>query len=405
MTSRPTQVDWTDSEARQRVEEFVLMFTLVLLPFHQHVTVASSRVNLSFGDPLVVLVLVVFVPTSQFLRLPDLSRNVLLFLISVIVGTLTLSVLAPIHFDSVEALMNLGKLSGSVAWFIAFAFLLMRDPRRRVRIAAVTIVVVSALIAIFSVFALLQGVSRVSGPFGNPNLYADYLLLSFYSCIYLYEQSNHKTETTIAALGFLGLLFISLIGTQSRAGLGAFIISFGFYGMLKLRKRGWTLKLRDGLLASTSAILVITAILFSGIDVDRYVGLLQSNVKTGGRLLTWRALWEAFLQSPIVGIGLGQTENVVGIGGGPSTPHNTYVRFLGETGLIGFVTFGGVLTDIIKSGFKGAFGTDVNFAPVFAYLSSSFLLGFFHGIINFRSLWVGIGIFTTLYYIGANHGE
>jgi O-antigen ligase len=397
--------DWARSKTRRHAEDFLLLFILLLLPFHQYVTFAGARVNLSFADPLIALVFIVVIPTSQVILLPDLSQRVLIFLTTIIFGTVTLNVLAPHYFNSLEALLNLLKLSGSVAWFLAVAFLLMRDPSRRIRIAVFTIVGISALTAILSLFNLLQGTARVTGLFENPNIYVDLLMLSFYLTIFIYKKSERNTEETIVCLALLSLFATIIVGTQSRAGLGAFIISLCFYVTLQVWKRSRQIKIREVLLLSATGIFILTAILFSGTPIDRYVGLIQGNIKTGGRLATWSALWEAFLRSPIFGIGIGQTENIVAAGVGPSTPHNTYIRFLGETGIIGFAALGGIIVEIIKSGFRGVFGADVHLAPVFAYLCSSLLNGFFHGIINFRSLWVGIGIFITLYHLGADNGE
>jgi len=87
-------------------------------------------------------------------------------------------------------------------------------------------------------------------------------------------------------------------------------------------------------------ILALILILFLG-----YFALTQRQASFDARLIIWQKAWEVFMAHPILGIGPGTFGNYL-------QPHNIFLAFLLQTGIIGFIGFLLLLIQFFRMGIR-----------------------------------------------------
>lgn len=146
---------------------------------------------------------------------------------------------------------------------------------------------------------------RVSSFLGNANVFAGYLELAIpvAAALGLWEKSIkwRVTALTAALLGILCILF-----TFSRGGLFSMSVGVGAVLIYRFRKRLWIPALISILFVG---FLVNNADLFERqISFFMNPGKLVSQPTLLHRYVTYRGLWNQFLDSPVTGIGWGAEE-------------------------------------------------------------------------------------------------
>ncbi len=140
----------------------------------------------------------------------------------------------------------------------------------------------------------------------------------------------------------LVLVTFALLGqallTFSRGGVYSFVIgfvAFGFHLMSSPRARG-----RFLVLAAVGLALLL-AVVFPSLNnlTSGALALRFADLDTTGRVEAAQADWEAFLDSPITGVGVGMgaayRQEVLGV---PLAAHTAFTRLLGEHGIFGILT-------------------------------------------------------------------
>ena len=143
----------------------------------------------------------------------------------------------------------------------------------------------------------------------------------------------------------LAMGFVTLLCTQSLGGLAAFgaVVVLGILFLIRTWK------------ARTLICSCIVAIAGSFYVYYEILNPAHEGASFGydqvTRLLLWGVAWNLFTQSPVLGVGWGNFVELYGpylkdfsfIPAGIFATHNTYLQFLTETGIVGFVTFFGLL--------------------------------------------------------------
>jgi len=172
--------------------------------------------------------------------------------------------------------------------------------------------VVLAFVQALDVWEHASWVHRMPGPrrpganLGQTNQLATFVLFSVASLVYLFESRRLRVVT---ALPMAAILLLGLAITESRTGALSLFLMVGWW-MLKHRRFGSILSLR------AVALWVIffagcfwfwpsclNFILIGGLDD---AAATQVNMRAGTRLLVWPQLWQAVLQRPWFGWGLGE---------------------------------------------------------------------------------------------------
>lgn len=243
-------------------------------------------------------------------------------------------------------------------------------------------------------------VPRVSGPFGHPNLFGDYLVLS--GVLLWARWPAWSVRWRKAALVLAGLLGLSLLLTTSTAWLAAGILAllWGFRWRRKVSGNGepllpWFLIVAGG----ATTIATLSGVLFS---MDFRLGPLA--VTTGGiRPRIWASALGAFAESPLLGVG---ASPYVAEAAEPMDPeqvvylwdaHSVYLSVLGQYGLVGLALLGGGLAILVRGVFGLAAEGGRSLSPrVRTALLAGFLALAIHGTLiageDFRHWWAWLGL-------------
>lgn len=206
--------------------------------------------------------------------------------------------------------------------------------------------VASALIAIYQLAThtgvRIAGETRASGTFFHPDGAAMYFAIGATASLWQYFDNGRRRWD-----GLLALLFAAAtLATFSLTGLASLIVMLMAFGAL----RPGALRRKVGSFAL--AILIVLAFLATPLGAERIANESSTNLgggptrsvtntSLGWRFYKWRTLipeWEA---SPILGQGLGTTVTAEGTSENLTAgkvPHNEYIRYLVETGVLGLAT-------------------------------------------------------------------
>lgn len=189
---------------------------------------------------------------------------------------------------------------------------------------------------------MVHGVHRIFGTFTHPNVFALYLILFIGLTIWKLKFAKKKLFWLLLLLGEV----IALVNTFSIGGLAMAAILFIFVFSEEARKRKKTI----GLLA------IVMLGLFAGFLFlqSRYGQMRIEGLKRTPslsevikkervmnsftwRIVHWKLLIDKCTEKFLLGYGLHTSSNFVS----PwhAEPHNDYIRFLVETGIIGLIIF------------------------------------------------------------------
>jgi O-antigen ligase len=236
------------------------------------------------------------------------------------------------------------------AMLLLVAFLFLFRSRKAVGLAARTMVVVALVGVAMNLIDFFAGQAwqmtvvpgRAAGLYENPNLSGQYLVLAM--IIGIWVLPRHLRLLLAMVVGFGVLL------TFSRASMIIWVIamlSFVHYSVFPYRKSLVVLGVGG------FVVLLIGAIVLGGMPgileavglgerlnsdtigriASSFVG--QRDFSAKGRLLVAQEALRLFLQSPLIGIGLGATREWSAVG----APHNMYAMLGAEMGIIGIGGF------------------------------------------------------------------
>jgi O-antigen ligase len=187
---------------------------------------------------------------------------------------------------------------------------------------------------------------RVPSFLGHPNHLASYVNLILPFGIACYLLSNERLWKWLSALTVvLGVVALAL--SQSRGGYLAFaaIIVYATWHFAKTR---WQRALLTVAFASLAVGVYVLLKQWNPGHFDEYT----NDNSLWGRLLLWDTAWNLFLSSPLHGVGISTFSflyqqflpNIPDLGLDLNLEvHNIYFELLAETGILGFLSFFGVV--------------------------------------------------------------
>jgi O-antigen ligase len=187
----------------------------------------------------------------------------------------------------------------------------------------------------------IAGQIRANGTFVHPNSAAIFFAVATTVSLWRYlDNGRRRTDAVLAAL-----FAAALIATYSIDGLLSMLVMLMTLGALRPGS------MRAKLGAFAVAGLVFVAFLATPLGAERLANESSSNLTTAERgepnssfawrLFKWESLLPEWERSPLIGQGLGTTitaEATLSDRLAGKLPHNEYLRYLVETGLIGLVT-------------------------------------------------------------------
>lgn len=209
------------------------------------------------------------------------------------------------------------------------------------------------VILINSVYGILQYVGifpsysaffRITGTFLNPGIYGGFIAMGVPLALWRVRNSLHARPILLLNLVCLATIILSLILSESRAGILSAIISVTVFTYYFSKKKNLVSK----------SVMIYTAI---GISVLCFCLAIVNLESILGRILVWRISLRMFFECPSIGHGYGQFPIQYGfnqakffelnesstalkqIAGMNYYPFNEFLRILVENGVIGFFVF------------------------------------------------------------------
>jgi putative inorganic carbon (hco3(-)) transporter len=394
----------------------------VLYPFHTYV----ANVNVSAGDGVVALIgaILMFRFAAGRVALPRYTVHAFALWL-VIILSLTVNSLVPSgFFGLVAGAVEVGKYLAAVAWMIALYWLLSGQLPRRLVVFAAASVIMASWFAAGTVYSnLFLHEQRPTGPFENPNIYGNYLVLNFFLAlaaanVLAEDRGGRLTHSSVllrsarpvALLVALPVLSVGILATGSRGTLVGLVAGL----LVGLRLRPPTAfgprKLLAGLVGGVALLVAVAWFL------EHHPYLLARLGRTGStdpnvehRLALWRAALDAWYAHPLLGIGYGQFTSYAGYLRlwKAQVAHQTYLSMAAELGLLGLSVFLWLLRSVIRDSWRARPVVGSRLGRLFCgFVVATSVQGFFTNVDQFRSLWIIFGaVAALLVYARGARGE
>ncbi|HSL72359.1 MAG TPA: O-antigen ligase family protein, partial [Longimicrobiales bacterium] len=234
----------------------------------------------------------------------------------------------------------------------------------------------------------LEVSERAGGPLGEPNRYAQILLVLVPIAAALMRRARSITAR-VAAAATLGLLLAGIVLTYSRGGLLtlALLVLAGIY----LR---WV-RPRQAVLGAVLMLVLVLAVapglgarlasITGALDLVRDRPSAQADAAIRGRVTEMLASLNVFLEHPLVGVGPGQYLPVYSVDyqqslttkfrdlHKPRRAHNLYLEIAAETGILGIIAFLAIMATLALQ-LRHARACWAERDPEYSDLATAFLL-------------------------------
>lgn len=188
----------------------------------------------------------------------------------------------------------------------------------------------------------ISGNIRSNGTFAHPNSASMFFAIAAATSLWLYLDGGHRRVDAILMTIFAAAV-ITTFSIDGLAALVAMLIALG-----ALRRGPVRVKLGPCLIAGA----IVVAFVATPLGGHRIARASSTGAEANGTSLSWRFhKWKTLLpeweRSPVLGRGLGTTTTEAGVVGNQyagEPPHNEYVRYLVETGVVGLAILLGGLT-------------------------------------------------------------
>ncbi|MDB5971946.1 MAG: O-antigen polymerase [Hydrocarboniphaga sp.] len=239
------------------------------------------------------------------------------------------------------ALLPLGYLAGTF---------LQRQPGAAYRVWA-GIALLITLEAVFSNIRYFSGITpRGIGTFLDPNAFGALLYCLLLPAVAVYADADQPPLRRRLALGAMALVFLAFFSTQSR-GAGGTLLLMSLLLAFALRSAGVPV-LRPAFTIAATALACYVLVRVTSPNGTRTLDL-ATDPSTLGRLMMWKSTWNAWLDHPWFGTGVGtyrlqyrhyRLPEETGTTG--DLAHCDYLQMLMEGGpiLLGFLLAWGVVT-------------------------------------------------------------
>ena len=400
-----------------RLKTLLVFGLAALYPFHS----IMVGLNVSRGDLLVAVVLVPILVGVLIgrIQVPRYVLHGLAFL-----GVALLSFLANVHqegayFSSYGSVTEMVKFVAAMAWMVAIFWLLKDDISNRLLLFATVSVLLGSVFAGWSIFEnIVLRVGRPTGPFENPNVYGNYLVLIAVLlgvATSLIRDQNLSAGTGVrsrwyrvfvsARLALFPILILGILTTGSRGAMLGGLTALFVSTRLRMPRRVSIARLGMGLVGVLVLVGSVTWFLRQDPHVLRRVqgASRGEGPNVDARKILWSVAIETFAAHPVLGVGYGEypyytSTRLAELGlDPPHVTHQTYLSTAAETGLVGLLVllwlFGAVLRDT-RVAHPGPHSRVLLLGR--AFVLATCVQGLVMNVEQVRSLWIMFGVIAAL---------
>jgi len=231
---------------------------------------------------------------------------------------------------------------------VLFIMLDLTRNKFRLEIILISYVLGSASLLLLLLYNILLGMATASSRFSvfalNPNAVAAHLVYGVAIAIYLYltRKSPLRRHFSMRYWDYFFLVFAlvasaAVIFTGSRQNfiILLFIYAYTFLYILFQNRKDTRILILGGFGGISGIALTINRFGERFMKIPHVV--FNKELR---RFDLWEASWDAFLQKPIMGHGVGTTRLVIEyVLGRPQATHQTILEILSSTGIVGFLIF------------------------------------------------------------------
>ena len=291
---------------------------------------------------------IIFFAAVEFFKTPRSFFHTPLFFVLSIATILSFVIFSQSEYKLGGLVFELYLVAGFSAYFLGYFFL----GSKKSHLELLTVIVFSSIIPIiFAVSQLLMGdylyegdsgLGRIRGSFPHSNTFGSYLFIVLTVMAVMFFSVKKKiSENEKSAKHFLrfipfGILFLFLILTYSRTAWIGFSLSLLAISLVRPYFRIPLVYLGS---LGTALVLIYEK------TRERILGIFESHMFDSmyGRREIWDMALFAAKKNPVFGYGIGTFEDIIKNVQGKETgnvyPHNDFIRFFLEGGILGIALY------------------------------------------------------------------
>jgi O-antigen ligase len=290
---------------------------------------------------------------NNFLKLP---RSITISILLLIVGIL-FSIILNKNFTSGFGILK--------SWFIIpifFAFITyslsnsLNDIKKILLSINYSATLVATISLIYKALGIVTYDDRLTSIYSSPNYLAMYLSSGVFLNIYFLKESFLQNKFSKKTLFYLSTLLVIMFSIYFTYSYGAWLALITAFSITIFS----TIKNKRGLVLSLIFFTIFTVVLFlAQFSSEKFYNITQnySRSSISSRLMIWESSKLMLKQSPIFGIGAGNFQNKYlelqshfppYLEWGVPQPHNIFLAFWLQTGLIGLIGFCWILLYVFK---------------------------------------------------------
>ena len=314
-----------------------------------------------------------------------------------------------------ERMTGIVLMAHLVAYFVLLSGMRQSFSWRRYLSVSVA---VSFLTALFPVIQLIFPTiffdklgDRLSGTIGNPIFLSAYLFFHVFLAGWLAEKTRAEKDRwwPYALIGVFNLIVIML--TQTRGALVAIAVSAGVLSLYLIFTHDSGRRTRIFVYTAWACAVIFAGVFWITREASVWRGvpvlsrIAQEGFRANNRLIAWNVGISTFMEYPVTGIGWdnfyagfnAHYDPRLLRGGFTETffdrPHNVFVQFLAETGVLGFAAYGVLLGIAFYQARKNKWIAGL----LVAYVAQNFFA--FDSVSNY------VIFFAMLAFINAEYGD
>lgn len=311
----------------------IMYYMLLLLAFASSISTGATSVVVAVG--LLLTLLKYMKNPFRISFAPELIRG-----ISAFFAVLFLSALF-----SQNMMLSFDRILSTANRFIPILFVVVFVKKREQLVTILLFLSIS--IFIDDIYGIWQKINLPMRPFGfnnTPTFLGSHLLEMIPLCWVLSMEEYSLTK--IQKVWFTIVTIIStimLVLTDTRGAWLAMIAVCGVYLLLNRKK-----KFKIGVIIAVVAFVILLAIIYIPELHWRVLSIIDMNNPSNfERILMWQSSWRIIQDYPILGVGPGGFQHVYNTQYisplaremGHTSPHNNFILYLTETGVIGLTGF------------------------------------------------------------------